>query len=179
MVYNLYLDFHYERDFYRTKKIYNDLRERKEFQLRGFFPPQIWQTATTKGERALEELIAGELLKSAVTVVLIGYQTAKQKYVLQTLTESYRRRKGMLGIYIHRIKDQEGRIDYKGRNPFDFLFSARNGKKIYLSQLYPTYDWVSDDGFHNFDKWVAEAVPKKMPPILRSPRKETRRSVFR
>jgi hypothetical protein len=66
----------------------------------------------------------------------------------------------MLGIYIHNMKDVNGRTDTKGSNPFDTWHIERDGKKIYFNTLYPTYDWVNDDGRKNMADWI-EAAAKK------------------
>ena len=31
---------------------------------------------------------------------------------------------------------------------------------MYFWQLYPTYDWVDDDGFNNLGDWVEKAAKK-------------------
>ena len=66
----------------------------------------------------------------------------------------------MLGIYIHKLKNKDGKTDYKGRNPFDNFYIEKNGRKMYLSEIYPTYDWVDDDGYNSFAKWVEKAAQK-------------------
>jgi len=35
-----------------------------------------------------------------------------------------------------------------------------NGESIYFWQLYPTYDWVNDNGYLNFSDWVEKAAKK-------------------
>jgi hypothetical protein len=46
----------------------------------------------------------------------------------------------MLGIYIDNMKDQHRRTDVKGKIPFATWSVERNGRKVYFSELYPTYD---------------------------------------
>jgi len=47
------------------------------------------------------------------------------------------------------MKDVNSRADTKGANPLANWYVERDGKKIYLSDLYPTYDWVNDNGYEN------------------------------
>jgi hypothetical protein len=68
--------------------------------------------------------------------------------------------KGMLGIYIHNAKNRLGLPDIKGKNPFQNWHIEQNGKKILLSDIYPTYDWVNDNGRDNIGEWI-EAAAKK------------------
>ena len=65
---------------------------------------------------------------------------------------------GLLGIYIHNIKDQTGNRDKKGENPFNFWYKTINGEKTYYSLIYSTFDWVNDDGYNNLGKWVEKAA---------------------
>lgn len=97
---------------------------------------------------------------TSVTVVLIGTQTSTRQYVGYEIKLSHKRLNGMLGIYIHNIKDVNSRTDTKGANPFESWYVERDGKKTYFSELYPTYDWVSDDGYHKLGDWI-EAAAKK------------------
>ena len=63
--------------------------------------------------------------------------------------------KGMLGVYIHKVRLFDGSTDIKGGSPFDkWTFSAPNGKVI----TYPTYDWVDDDGRANLGSWIENAA---------------------
>lgn len=73
---------------------------------------------------------------------------------------SHRRGNGLLGIYIYNKKNSKGLTDNKGRNPFNDLYITKNGQKIYLSSLFPTYDWVMNSGYLNMGKWIEEAAKK-------------------
>jgi hypothetical protein len=56
--------------------------------------------------------------------------------------------KGMLGIYTHQLKDpRSGLLDYKGQNPLQNIYLTNSNPRRYLSDFYPTYDWVFDDGY--------------------------------
>jgi len=33
-------------------------------------------------------------------------------------------------------------------------------KKVYLSEIYPVYDWVNDNGRDNLGKWIEAAAVK-------------------
>ena len=67
---------------------------------------------------------------------------------------------GLLGIYIHNMKDQSRNTNVKGDNPFDKLYIEQNGRKVCLSEIYPTYDYVYNDGYHNIGDWIEEAAKK-------------------
>ena len=59
--------------------------------------------------------------------------------------------------------------DIKGKNPFDNfcieeeIRASRLGatnRKVYLSELYPTYDWTLNSGYKNIGLWI-EAAAKR------------------
>jgi hypothetical protein len=45
-------------------------------------------------------------------------------------------------------------------NPFNKLYIEQNGRKVYLSEIYPTYDYVYNDGYHNISNWIEGAAKK-------------------
>ncbi len=63
-------------------------------------------------------------------------------------------------VFIFTIKNSKGLTSSKGRNPFDDWSITRNGQKILLSSIYPTYDWVNNDGYKNMGSWIEEAAKK-------------------
>ena len=72
-----------------------------------FIDASLWEEAETEGDDAIKKLIDGALAKSTVTAVLIGANTFSRKWVRYEINESIRRRKGLFGVHIYRIKDQE------------------------------------------------------------------------
>ena len=74
------------------------------------------------------------------------------------IKESYKRGNGLLGVYIHNIKSINGLPDPMGRNPFDFIYFEN--PRTYFSSLYPTYDYVNDDGYNHLGEWIESAARK-------------------
>jgi hypothetical protein len=66
----------------------------------------------------------------------------------------------MLGIYIHNMKDVNSKTDTRGANPFANWQIEKDGRKVLLSEIYPTYDWVNDDGRSNMGSWIETAAKK-------------------
>jgi hypothetical protein len=142
MAHRTFFSFHYERDVWRASVV------RKSSQLKQSIAPEwieasIWESAKTTGASALQKLIDHALVGTTVTAVLIGAQTSKRRWVKYEIDESVERGNGLIGIYIHNIKDRYGYTDYKGTNP--------------LPAGYRTYDWVLDDGYTNLGTWVDNA----------------------
>jgi hypothetical protein len=107
-------------------------------------------------------MINRALRGTSVTVVLIGAETAHRPWVKYEIQKSLERGNGMLGIYIHRIRDtRTSMFDRKGRNPFDNFRVPRTSAmplQVRLSSIYRTYDWVLDNGYNNFSTWVERAA---------------------
>lgn len=132
-----------------------------------FLDAADWQKVETRGKSAVKAWIDEQLHGTSVTVVLIGEHTSTRPYVIYEIEESYRRGNGMLGIYIHGLKDSKGRESRKGSNPFDKVsiesptfFSDLLGYKSYkpLSELFKTYYWIDDNGRDNMPKWIEQAA---------------------
>lgn len=158
MVRRVFFSFHYERDIWRVNVVRNSWLTKSDRESAGFWDSSLWEKTKLRGENAIKRLIDEGLKYSSVTTVLIGAKTATRKYVLYEMEQSYLRDKGILGIYIHNIKDNDGRRDLKGQNPLDFRYIEKNSRRVYFSQLYHTYDWVTDSGYQNFASWVEIAA---------------------
>ena len=92
-----------------------------------------WEAVKRKGDEAVKQWIRRNLEGTSVTVVLIGYETATRKYVGYEIDQSYDRGNGLLGIYIHNIRDENRLTDLKGENPFDKWYVESNGRCTYFS----------------------------------------------
>jgi hypothetical protein len=95
---------------------------------------------------------------TSITVVLIGAETSESEYVGYEIKQSHIKRNGMIGIYIHNTKNRLGLTDIKGKNPFANWHIDQNGKKTMLSDIYPTYDWVTDNGRDKIGDWIEVAA---------------------
>ena len=159
MARRVFFSFHYERDIWRA----NVARKSWVTQDRGaagFLDAADWEKLKRQGDEAIQRWIDKQLEGTSVTAVLIGAETFYRKWVNYEIKKSHERGNGLLGVYIHHIKNQGGYDDWKGDNPFDKFYIDRDGKKVSLSEIYITYDWVNDDGYNNFGNWVEKAAKK-------------------
>jgi hypothetical protein len=160
MARRVFFSFDYDRDIWRVSQVRNCWVAKPERETAGFVDAASWEKGKWKGKEAVQKWIDRELEGTSVTVVLIGYKTSSSKFVNYEIKQSRLLRKGLFGIYIHNLKDQDGKTDLKGKNPFENFCIEEKGKMTYLSQIYPTYDWVDSDGCNNFADWVERAVRK-------------------
>jgi len=156
MARRVFFSFHYERDVWRANVVRNSWLTHSHREAAGFWDGSLWEDAQWQGDRALQNMIDSALYSTSVTVVLIGAETAQREYVQYEISASYQLGKGLLGIYIHNIADMSRTVDRKGRNPFHELVDSSTGDR--LSDLFTTYDWIDDGGYHNLGDWVEEAA---------------------
>jgi len=155
-----FFSFHYERDCWRAGQVRNSWLTKPDRETAGFWDSAAWEAVKKKGNAAIEKWIDDQLNGTSVTVVLIGAETANREYVGYEITQSHKKGNGMLGIYIHNMKDAKGYTDTRGTNPFANWQVERDGKKLLLSDMYATYDWVNDNGYSKLGDWI-EAAAKK------------------
>lgn len=165
MARRVFFSFHYQPDIWRVNVVRNHALLKSGYQEAGYWDCSLWESTKRTGETALKRLINSGLENTSVTVVLIGAETSERKWVNYEIEESYKRSNGMLGIYIHNIVNQYRATGLRGKNPFDNFtvehpsqYAYISPPKIRMSQKFPTYDWLDDEGYKNFSKWVEAAA---------------------
>jgi hypothetical protein len=162
----VFFSFHHQEDSWRVGQVRNSWLVQKGESNR-FMDAAEWEEVKRKGDAVVKAWIDRELNGTGVTVVLIGQHTASRPFVRYELEESFRRKNGLLGIHIHRIKNSERKTSRKGRNPLnDFTGTVDHpwlgflGQKTEMrySEIFQTFDWVQDDGRRNMADWIEEAA---------------------
>jgi hypothetical protein len=152
-----FFSFHYERDAWRAGQVRNcNLLPTNDQH--GFIDSVEWESIKRQGNDAIERWISKQLDRTSVTVVLIGAETAERPWVQDEIIRSWNRGNGLVGVWIHNVRDQDRNTDMAGRNPFD-LFKLSN--RILLSSICSTYDWVLGDGRNNLGAWIEEAFQQR------------------
>jgi hypothetical protein len=139
----VFFSFHYERDIWRANVV------RKSWVVTGsreaeFIDASLWEKAKTQGPAAVKKLIDDGLKNTSVTAVLIGKETASRDYVKYEIERSIAEGKGLFGVRIEKIENQQKQVDDAGPNPLP------SGYKIHL--------WNKDEGYKNFGAWVEAAA---------------------
>jgi hypothetical protein len=148
-----FFSFHYERDVWRAGQVRNcDLIPTEDEY--GFIDSVDWESIKRQGDEAIELWINAQLQYTSTTAVLIGKETAERPWVRHEIVQSWNRGNGMLGVWIHNIRDQNRSTDVPGSNPFDQFRLSDNTP---LSSVCKTYDWIFDDGRNNLGKWIEDA----------------------
>lgn len=148
-----FFSFRYKKDNWRASIVRNSWVT-QDRTAAGFFDVADWEEVKKKSDTAIEAWIDGQLKGTSVTVVLIGSDTAGKKWINYEITSSHKKGNGMLGIYVHNIKDSSSNTTTKGRNPFDDWKFTKDGVVV----TYPVYDWADDDGYNNMGDWIEKAA---------------------
>ena len=152
-----FYSFHYKADNWRASQI------RNMGVIEGNRPvtDNDWEEIKRGGDEAIKRWIDGQMKGKSVVIVLIGSRTAGRKWIKYEIKRGWELGKGVLGIYIHNLKDKEGNQSTKGRNPFDDF--TLDGKK--LSEIVKAYDPpystsknVYDYIKNNLEDWVEKAI---------------------
>ncbi len=131
----VFYSFHYKADCFRVAQI------RNMGVIEGNRPAtdNEWQKVESGGDKAVQRWIDGQLSGKSCVVVLIGENTASRKWIDYEIMTSWNSFKGLFGIYIHGLKNNDGRQSRKGRNPFDSFMMLNDANKK-LASLVKVYD---------------------------------------
>lgn len=157
MARRVFFSFHYERDIWRANVVRNSWVT-QDREAAGFWDASLWETAKKEGDEAIKRMIDKGLKNTSVTVVLIGKETSNRKWVRYELKQSWKIGNGILGVFIHQIKDKHNNTDAKGDTAFGPIFTSPNDNKKYFFERFKTYDWIDDNGYKNFGEWVEKAA---------------------
>jgi hypothetical protein len=153
----VFYSFHYKLDSWRSSMVRNIgvIEGNKPA------PDNDWETITKGGEAAIKKWINDQMHYRSTTIVLVGAQTARRKWINYEIEKTWNERMGLLGICIHRLKDSNGYYTNQGLNPFD-EFNV-NGKSLSkIVQLYNPPYFDSKDVYNyianNISNWVEDAI---------------------
>lgn len=155
-----FFSFHYKNDVSRANVVRHSWVTKPDTETAGFIDAAEFEEVKKKGDAEIHKWIDKQLEGTTVTVVLIGAETNKRDYIKYEIKRSYSKGNGMIGIYIHNIKNLQAETSAKGSNQFGEIGKDSKGNPVYFSSDYSCYDWVDDDGYKNLGAWVEEAAKK-------------------
>jgi hypothetical protein len=144
MARKVFFSFDYERDSWRAAKVRNS-NVVSRYDKNPYIDKARWESVKQSGDAAIRRWIDEQLRGTSVTVVLIGRNTASRKWVQYEINQSIRLGKGLIGIHIAGITDQNGATENLGPNP--------------LPAGYKTYLWNKNSGPSNLGTWIENAAP--------------------
>jgi len=120
-----------------------------------------WETIKKGGDTAIKKWIDGQLSGKSAAIVLIGEKTAGRKWIKYEIKKAWEDGKGVLGIYVHNLKDKDGNQSTKGSNPFSvYNIGDKNMSNIVMAYdpPYSTSKKVYDYIKKNLADWIEEAI---------------------
>lgn len=159
MTRRVFYSFHYAPDSWRASQV------RNMGILDGNLPAtdNDWEAIKRGGDNAIRRWIDGQLQGRSCTVVLIGSQTAGRKWINYEIESSWNSNKGLVGVFIHNLRDSSLRQACKGASPFDTF--TINGRSLQLSSVVRAYDPPYTDSrlvynyiHNNLSSWIEEAI---------------------
>ncbi|MDD9799366.1 MAG: TIR domain-containing protein [Gammaproteobacteria bacterium] len=145
-------------DVWQANQVRNSWVAAGSYQKAGFVDAANIEKVKRASDQSIKEWIDSQLSGTSVTVVLIGQDTYKSKWVKYEIDESKHKKNGLVGIYIHQVKNRIGETSPKGEDPFaqpPFNFKPTKNPKYPCCNY---YDWVDDSGHENLGKWIEKAA---------------------
>ena len=157
MARRVFYSFHYKPDNWRVSQVRNigTVEDSKPAS------DNDWETVTLGGDAKIEKWIADQMNGRSCTVLLIGNETANRKWINHEIIKTWNDKKGIVGIYIHNLKDRNSNQATKGANPFDYI----KVNDVALSSIVKAYNPPYADSkdvykyiSENIESWIDEAI---------------------
>jgi len=158
MARRVFYSFHFGADAWRAAQV------RNTGVVEGNRPvsDNDWEAVKRGGDEAIQRWIVQQMEGRSCTVLLIGANTAGRKWIDFEIRRSWEDRKGVVGIYIHNLRDNAGLQTSKGRNPLDDV-RLRSGRLLsYHARAYDPPHTDSSNAYNyiaqHLASWVEEAI---------------------
>ena len=118
MVRKVFFSFHYKPDNWRASQV------RNIGQVEGNSPASDndWETVTKGGDAAIKKWIDEQMYGRSCVVVLVGAKTAGRKWIKYEIRKAWEAGKGLVGIYVNKLKDVDRNTAAKGRQSVQRLY---------------------------------------------------------
>ena len=153
----VFYSFHYDRDAWRASMV-------RQMGVIAGNPPVTdndWEQVKRGGNRAIRQWINSQMENRSCVVVLIGTKTSGRKWINYEIERAWKEGKGLLGVYIHNLRDSKQQKSAKGSNPFYNVIV--DGHR--LSRTVSVYEPVDNQTTsayrcieENLASWVAQAA---------------------
>lgn len=159
----VFFSFEYNKDVWRASQV----RNMGKVSDLSTFSDNDWEEVKSKSDSEIKEWIDQQMERRSCIVVLIGKTTSSRKWVKYEIEKAYELNKGIVGIYVHNLKDQDGKQTEKGSNPFYSVFT-NGGERLskYITCFdsnYSSSKSVYDDINDNIENLIEDAINNKAP----------------
>lgn len=159
----VFFSFEYNKDAWRAGQVRNMGKVSED----STFSDNDWEEVKRKSAFEIRKWINSQMAMRSCIVVLVGETTSSRDWVKYEIQKAYELDKGILGIYVHGLKDSKGKQTEKGANPFYSLYTDEGER---LSRYVTCYDphyrssqKVYDDIEEHIADLIEEAINNKAP----------------
>ncbi|MHA1410446.1 MAG: TIR domain-containing protein [Candidatus Odinarchaeia archaeon] len=145
----VFYSFHYKPDCWRASTV----RSIGAIEGNKPAPDNEWEKITSAGDNAIKKWINDQMEYRSCTVVLVGSKTADRKWINYEIVKSWDSGMGVVGIYIHGLKNSQGHISERGNNPFDYITHGETKEK--LSTIVKCYNPAGTNSKERYD-WISK-----------------------
>ena len=157
----VFYSFHFDNDAWRAGQVRNIGVTEHDDPV----TDNAWEEVKRGGDAAIQKWINDQMSTRSCVITLIGSQTASRKWVDYEIRKAWNDKKGLLGIYIHRLLNQDSQASTKGANPFANVPLQNGGT---LDQYVAAYDppYVNSRDVYayirnNLAAWVENALSNR------------------
>lgn len=158
----VFFSFEYNKDNWRASQV----RNMGKVDESSTFSDNDWEEVKEKSDTKIKEWIDEQMAMRSCLVVLIGATTSGRKWINYEIEKAYELHKGIVGIYIHGLKDHNGNQSSKGNNPFYQIYIGSDNER--LSKYVTCYDpphssstYVYEDIEENIEQLIEDAIDAK------------------
>lgn len=157
MARKVFYSFHYLPDCWRAAQV------RNMGIVEGNTPcsDNDWETIAGGGDSSIKKWIAQQMGGRTCAVVLIGSDTANRKWINYEISEAWKLGKGVVGVYIHKLHNQQNKASPQGANPFDYLTLGTKRLSAVVKAYNPSQTSSTEVHAHikaNLASWIEEAI---------------------
>ena len=111
----IFFSFRYLYDAWRAAQIRNMGKISNE----STFSDNDWEEVRSESSAVIERWIDNQMKMRSCVIVLIGEHTQGRKWINYEIEQAWKTGKGIVGVYIHGLKDKAGKQAQKGKNPLE------------------------------------------------------------
>ena len=153
----VFTSFHYKPDNWRASQI----RNMGKIEGNTVVSTNQWEEVTKGGDKAIEKWIDDNMSGKSCVTVFVGEKTAGRKWINYEINKAWNEKRGLVGIYIHNLKDKDEKQANKGRNPFEDITVSGNELSSIVKCYDPPYSTSTNVYNHikeNLEDWIEEAI---------------------
>jgi hypothetical protein len=110
----VFYSFHFKPDNWRTAQV----RNFGSLEGNPVLSDNDWEQVKAGGPAAIQKWIDEQMKGRPCVIVLIGAETAGRPWIRYEIEKAWIDGRGLCGIHIHKLLDQNGIPSAEGRNPF-------------------------------------------------------------